>query len=123
MANTQSFVWYESFYHQIERLVAAGKEYEALELVRALERFGLYGILPDSSDEVWLYGLEQMIENIRRAKERYAASIENGKKGGRPPKVPPEQIRAMLAGGKTKDEVAAAMGISTKTVERAIINE
>lgn len=120
MANTKSFVWYETFFKQTERLIANGMEKEALELIRALEQFGLYGQLPEAEDEVWLYGLEQMVENIQRAKDRYAASVENGKKGGRPPKAPPEEIRARLAQGKTKEEVAQELGISTKTVERAI---
>lgn len=104
----------------MERLIASGKEKEALEVLRAIQRFGLYGILPEEDDEVWLYGFEQMIENIQRAKNRYAASVENGKKGGRPAKIPKEKVRKEIAGGKTKEEIAQEFDISVRTVERAL---
>lgn len=82
--NTESFVFYESVYKQAERLEKKlGKEV-GYDFLKAVIEFGLYGAVPDEDDNAWLYGLEQTITSIGAAKNRYAAAVENGKKGGRP---------------------------------------
>ena len=82
--NTESFVFYESVYKQAERLEKKlGKEV-GYDFLKAVIEFGLYGVVPDDDDNAWLYGLEQTITSIGAAKDRYAAAVENGKKGGRP---------------------------------------
>ena len=82
--NKESFVFYESVAKQGDRLAnKLGKEV-AYDFYKAVIDFGLYGVLPDEDSEVWLYGFEQTITSIDAAKDRYAAAIENGKKGGRP---------------------------------------
>ena len=82
--NTESFVFYESVYKQAERLEKKlGKEV-GYDFLKAVIEFGLYGAVPDEDDNAWLYGLEQTITSIGAAKDRYAAAVENGKKGGRP---------------------------------------
>ena len=82
--NAESFVFYESVYKQAERLEKKlGKEV-GYDFLKAVIEFGLYGVVPDDDDNAWLYGLEQTITSIGAAKDRYAAAVENGKKGGRP---------------------------------------
>ena len=82
--NAESFVFYESVYKQVERLEKKlGKEV-GYDFLKAVIEFGLYGAVPDDDDNAWLYGLEQTITSIGAAKDRYAAAVENGKKGGRP---------------------------------------
>ena len=82
--NKESFVFYESVAKQGDRLAnKLGKEV-AYDFYKAVIDFGLYGVLPDEDSDVWLYGFEQTITSIDAAKDRYAAAIENGKKGGRP---------------------------------------
>ena len=82
--NKESFVFYESVAKQGDRLAdKLGKEV-AFDFYKAIIDFGLYGVLPDEDNNVWLYGFEQTITSISAAKDRYNAAVENGKKGGRP---------------------------------------
>ena len=56
--NKGSFVFYESVAKQGDRLAnRLGKEV-AYDFYKAVIDFGLYGVVPDESEEVWLYGLE-----------------------------------------------------------------
>ena len=85
MNNTESFVLYESVYKQFE-ILKKRKPAVATDFIEAIMEYGLYGVVPDEESDVWLYGFEQSITSIQRAKDRYIASVENGRKGGRPPK-------------------------------------
>ena len=115
--NKGSFVFYESVAKQGDRLAnRLGKEV-AYDFYKAVIDFGLYGVVPDESEEVWLYGLEQAITSISAAKDRYNAAIENGKKGGRP--VVELKEKAVL---KKKEElgtwkaVASYYGVTEQTL-------
>lgn len=82
--NTQSFVFYESFYKQLEIVAErVGKE-TAYTLLKDIAEFGLYGVASEENSSSWLYGFEQMMVSIANAKNRYNTAIENGKRGGRP---------------------------------------
>ena len=85
MNNTESFVLYESVYKQFE-ILKKRKPDAATDFIEAIMEYGLYGVVPDEESEVWLYGFEQSTTSIQRAKDRYAAAVENGSKGGRPSK-------------------------------------
>lgn len=85
MNNTESFVLYESVYKQFE-ILKKRKPAVATDFIEAIMEYGLYGVVPDEESDVWLYGFEQSITSIQRAKDRYIASVENGRKGGRPSK-------------------------------------
>lgn len=78
----ESFVFYASFYEAIKEL----PEETQLELYTAICKYSLYGELPDLSPVS--RALFTVIKpNIDTATARYIASVENGKKGGRPPKA------------------------------------
>lgn len=82
--NNQSFVFYESVFKQVEIIEKRiGKE-TAYNFLYDVISYGLYGVLPDEKNDSWLYGFEQVMASINGAKNRYAAAVENGKKGGRP---------------------------------------
>lgn len=85
MNNTESFVLYESVYKQFE-ILKKRKPAVATDFIEAIMEYGLYGVVPDEESDVWLYGFEQSITSIQRAKDRYIAAVENGSKGGRPSK-------------------------------------
>lgn len=85
MNNIESFVLYESVYKQFE-ILKKRKPDAATGFIEAIMEYGLYGVVPDEESEVWLYGFEQSTTSIQRAKDRYAAAVENGSKGGRPSK-------------------------------------
>ena len=82
--NSASFVFYESVYKQLQTLEKRLGTEVALEYINAVIEFGLYGVVPEEESDVWLYGFEQTITSIDRAKDRHEKAIENGKKGGRP---------------------------------------
>lgn len=116
--NNKSFVMYESAFKQAEILEERlGKE-KAYEFLKALNEFGLYGVLPDESSEVWLYGFEQTITSVSRAKDRHSAAIENGKKGGRTKiELSKEEVMAAKDELKTWKAVAQHFGVSEQTLK------
>lgn len=115
--NTESFVFYESVYKQAERLEKKlGKEV-GYDFLKAVIEFGLYGAVPDDDDNAWLYGLEQTITSIGAAKNRYAAAVENGKKGGRPVvELNQEEVMKKKAELKTWKAVAGYYGVTEQTL-------
>lgn len=117
--NTESFVFYESVYKQAERLEKKlGKEV-GYDFLKAVIEFGLYGAVPDEDDNAWLYGLEQTITSIGAAKNRYAAAVENGKKGGRKKvELNQEEVMKKKAELKTWKAVAAFYKIDEDTLRK-----
>ena len=117
--NAESFVFYESVYKQAERLEKKlGKEV-GYDFLKAVIEFGLYGVVPDDDDNAWLYGLEQTITSIGAAKDRYAAAVENGKKGGRKKvELNQEEVMKKKAELKTWKAVAAFYKVDEDTLRK-----
>lgn len=75
----ESFVFYASFYEAIKEL----PDNTQLELYTAICKYSLYGELPELSP-ISKALFTAIKPNIDKAAARYVASVENGKKGGRP---------------------------------------
>lgn len=116
--NDGSFVLYESVYKQSERLEKKLGAEAAYRFIKAVMEFGLYGVIPEEEDNVWLYGLEQTITSIDKAKDRYTAAVANGKKGGRPKTIDDSKIKELIDQGKTNKEIADMLGCSISSVEK-----
>ena len=85
MGNIQKkdgFIFYKSFYDSINAL----DESMQLEVYQALAGYGLTGEMKDDLSPIAKALLTAMIPTIDNANKRYVASVENGKKGGRPKK-------------------------------------
>mgnify|MGYP005921662905 CR=1 FL=1 len=85
MGNIQKkdgFIFYKSFYDSINAL----DESMQLEVYQALAEYGLTGEMRDDLSPITKALLTAMIPTIDNANKRYVASVENGKKGGRPKK-------------------------------------
>ena len=85
MGNIQKkdgFIFYKSFYDSINAL----DESMQLEVYKALAEYGLTGEMSDDLSPITKALLTAMIPTIDNANKRYVASVENGKKGGRPKK-------------------------------------
>lgn len=119
--NKQSFVLYESVFKQTERLQKKLGKDAAYDFIEAIMEFGLYGVLPEDESDVWLYGFEQSITSISAAKDRYAASVENGKKGGRPKEIDDMKVMELKEEwGYTNKEIAEELECSVSSVEKII---
>lgn len=118
--NSESYVFYESFHKQIEILNKKLGAEAAYKFYKAVSEFGLYGVMPDEEDDVWLYGFEQTITSIAKAKDRYAASVENGKKGGRPKSIDDRIVIKLKEQGLTNAEIAKEVKCSTSSVDKIV---
>lgn len=66
----------------------------------------------------WITG--SCTPNIEAARDRYNRAVENGKAGGRPKEVSPDEIKRLYKSGMKHEQIANKLGCSTKTVQRAI---
>ena len=80
--NRDSFVFYKSFYEAIKNI----PEEEQLKLYNAICEYSLFDIIPNLPDGIAKAMFILMKPNIDNANARYKASVENGKRGGRPRK-------------------------------------
>lgn len=120
MINTQSFVLYESVYKHIQTLQKRVSTEIALKYANAVMEFGLYGVIPNEDDEVWIYGFEQAMTSIYSSKEKYSKAIDNGKKGGAPRKYNHDLIVKLKGQGLTNKQIAEEIGCAEITVSRAL---
>lgn len=113
----ESIIIYESAYKAINYLP---DEKLQLEAYKGLMEYGFYGIVPESENPFVNMVFVQAIPSMRSAAERYDASVENGKKGGRPTEVPTDDIIKMKQDGMTNKQIADKLGLSEKTIENRI---
>ena len=59
-----------------------------------------------------------VMPNVNKAKDRYAAAIENGKKGGRPKTVDADKVLELKQEGMTNKQVAERLGCSVSSIEK-----
>ena len=85
--NKESFVFYKSFYEAINNL---SKE-DQLEVYNAICEYSFNENIPETLTGVAKAMFILMKPNIDSANARYRASVENGKKGGRPKKKETQQ--------------------------------
>lgn len=106
----QSFVLYESVYAQFERLLKADKAEGANRYIDAVMQYGLYGVVPEESDDVWLYGLDNVMASIDSAKSNYRKKIE----------VPEAELLQYLRQGLTREKIAEKFNCSVDTIRRRV---
>lgn len=78
----KSFVFYDGFYNAIKKMRSND---EKAELIEAICKYEFEGEIPEMS-YVCEVAFEVIKPSLDSAASRYDASVENGKKGGRPPK-------------------------------------
>lgn len=110
-----NFIYFADNMNSIENLPT---EQDKIEVIAAIVRYGVYG-KEDYTNPYAKIILPLVKIGIDNAKERYNTAIQNGKKGGRAKQFKDEEITALKSQGMTNKEVAAALGCSEKTVQRA----
>ena len=78
-----SFIVFKNF---VDAINALPEEYQ-LETYKALMTYGLNGDIPENLSPVVNAMLISFSKGMETSVARYVASVENGKKGGRPPKA------------------------------------
>lgn len=109
-----SFVFYRSFAEVISMIPDAEQQ---IILLNALIEYGLNGTEPDLQYPLSAM-FKQMTLSIAGAQKRYQASVENGKKGGRPKTVDEYKIRELKEQGLTDKQIAEELKCSISSVEK-----
>ena len=82
MAEANGVIFYKSFYDAIKKIP---KEYQ-LEIYNAIFEYSFTGKKPEELSDIAEAIFMLIKPNIDSSQKKYNASVENGKKGGRPPK-------------------------------------
>ena len=90
---------------------------DKITLLNALIEYGLNGTEPDLQYPLSAM-FKQMTSSIAGAQKRYQASVENGKKGGRPKTVDEYKIRELKEQGLTDKQIAEELKCSISSVEK-----
>ena len=109
-----SFVFYRSFAEVISMIPDAEDQ---MALLNALIEYGLNGTEPALQYPLSAM-FKQMTSSIAGAQKRYQASVENGKKGGRPKTVDEYRIRELKEQGLTDKQIAEELKCSISSVEK-----
>ncbi len=115
-----NFVFYASWYELIEAYDNAGQPEMAAEIAKQIVNYGVTGQI--TTDNPLIIGIINAMCTtlIDKSKSRYAMSISNGSKGGRPAKYNKDEMRQLKEQGLTQQEIADQLGCSKKTVQRAL---
>lgn len=116
MEKRDSFVFYRTFKETVDALPTPEMK---LKLYEAIVDYGLTGEY-DESDPLINAMMKQTSFAIDRAQENYAKAVNGGRKGGVKKKYDDDEIRRLLAEGKTRTEVMDIVGCSAKTIQRAV---
>lgn len=116
------FIFAANWYDVIKAYDDAGQEEMASAIAKEIITYGVTG--DTKTTNPLIYGIVKGLcaDQIKRPKARYAHSIENGKKGGRPPKYDKTEIVSLYKQWKSEEEIAKQLGCSVKTVQRALMD-
>lgn len=112
------FIFAANWYDVIRAYEDAGQEDMASAIAKEIITYGVTG--DTKTTDPLIYGIVRGLcaDQIKRPKARYAHSIENGKKGGRPKKFSTEDMVALKNDGLSEQEIADKLGCDPRTVRR-----
>lgn len=113
----QSTVFFESWHSSINMLPT---EKEKLKAYRYILNYSFYKELPEEQKSLAYIIFNIAKPSIDSAQKRYDTAVENGKKGGRPKEIDESKIFELKDSGMTNKAIAEKLGISTKSVSRAL---
>lgn len=115
-----NFVFLASWYDAIEALKESNGEEFANKFAKQIIDYGVTGQL--TTDDPLIVGLiNGMCKTlIDKSKNRYAACVNNGKRGGRPAQYNQEEIISLHEAGLSDKEIAENLGCTVRTVQRAL---
>lgn len=115
-----NFVFLASWYEIIDAYEKSDQPEMAGEISKAIITYGVTGEI--TSDNPLIVGIVKGMCTalIDKSKARYAHSIENGQRGGRPPKYDKSQMLKLRNDGLSDQDIADNLGCSARTVQRAL---
>lgn len=116
----KNFVFYASWVSVIEAFDEMDQSDMAGELAKQIVYYGTRGKF--ATDNPIIKGIVEGMctDLIDKSKSRYVHSIENGKKGGRPPKYDKNKMLELRSSGFSDQEIAGNLGCNVKTVQRTL---
>ena len=118
-----NFVFYASWYELIDAYENAGQPEMAAEIAKQIVNYGVTGQITTNNPLIIGIINAMCTTLIDKSKSRYAASISNGSKGGRPMKYSKDEMRQLRDKGLTQQDIADQLGCSKRTVQRALGDE
>lgn len=117
------FIFFESWDRYLNTLEEDRDINYVNAVARAMIKYGLYGDC-QTDDETIVRRVDAVCSDLMNStKARYAASVANGRQGGRPAKYDPDAIRQLKMQGLSHQQIADQLGCSKKTVQRALGDE
>ena len=118
--NRNKFIFFESWDKYLDTLEEDKNINYVNAVARAIIKYGLYGDC-QTDDETIRRKVDAVCSDvIKNTKARYAASVKNGRAGGRPTQFDPDVAKQLHAQGLSLKEIADRMGCSKKTVQRKL---
>ena len=115
--HAESMILYYSAY---EAVCYIPDEKLQLEALKGLLEYGFRGVKPQSDNPFVNMVYAACTPSMKAAKQRYAKTIIDGKKGGRPSEMSIDDIMAMRRAGMSNKEIADSFGVTVKAVEARI---
>lgn len=112
--NYENFVFYGSW----RTLLEGFPEDIAKEILWQTMLLGTTGELTTDNPMIQGIVIGAIAPNIKKAKDRYAVAVENGKKGGRKERFSADEIQSLKQQGLTNQQIADKLGCSVSTVEK-----
>lgn len=113
-SNKSGFVFQPSYYEAINAI--QDKE-QKLEMYEAIINYGINGIEPTFTNPLLEALFKMAVPTLNASKKRYKASVENGKKGGRPPKTKNDTPN------KSSNNTSSKSNINTPEVKKEVVIE
>lgn len=113
MEEYENFVFYGSW----KTLLSGFDKDTAKEILWDIVNVGTGNELETENQMIKAIIQGAVMPNIKSAKDRYAAAVENGSKGGRPRKdIDIKKVLELESQGRTQAEIAEIMGVSKNTI-------
>lgn len=120
-SNYETFVFYGSWRESLEGFKEDFGEEYAKEVLWNLMTVGTTGEIETDKKSIIGFLAGSIIPNINKAKDRYAAARENGKKGGRPTKeIDLQKAKELRDSGMSYEKIGKELGVSKDTIRNKL---
>ena len=120
MSKRDNFVFYASWLDALSGLDETNSREFANEFLRQIVIYGVTGEIETDNPMIVGFINAMCKDLLDKSKKRHKACIENGNRGGRPKQYNDDEMRALYQQGMSAEDIAAKMGCSVKTVQRAL---